>query len=204
LSKAVERVRERMALVHTAAESPLSQPPARGSFVQQLLRAADRDWTAQYDHTLRMPDPSPASANAARLMLIGSTPATEQLHEAVEAQAANIVATLNAQTPYRQDYAAPAGDAYESIARRCRAHPWRSMLHSPKTFCDRAKELHVDGVILWTIVEDTGLAWVCPPLERALRACDIEVLALTMQPWEVSPQTLETIANFVGTLRARA
>lgn len=204
LGKAVERVRERMALLQSVAESPCSQSPSRGSYVHHLLRGADRDWTVQYDPALRTQDPSPASPDAARLMLIGSVPASEQIHEAVERNNANIVATLNAQTPHRYDSTANGGDAYEIIAQRCRAHPWRSMLHAPKTFCDRAASLKADGVILWTVAEDTGLAWVCPRLERALRASGIEVLTLTMQSWEVSPETLTKIASFSRTLGARA
>jgi hypothetical protein len=204
LNKAIDRVRERMTLLLSVSQSTGTQPFARGSYVQRLLRGADRDWTEEYDRTLRVADSAPVRNDAARLMLIGSVPATEQLHEAAEASAANIVATLNSQTPYRYDGVGQARDAYEGIARRCRAHPWRAMLHSPKAFCDHALALRADGVILWTVAEDTGLAWVCPRLERALRASGIEVLTLTMQPWEVSPDTLTSIASFVGTLRSRA
>lgn len=204
LDEAIARVRDRMASMQAVAESASTQLAARGSCVQQRLRSAECDWTLQGDQALRAPDPSPSNPDAARVILIGSLPANEQLHEVVEQNAANIVATLNTQTPYRYDVMAQARDAYEHIARRCRAHPWRSMMQSPHTFCDRAAAVKADGAILWTLAEDTGLAWVVPRLERALRASGLPVLTLTMQSWQISSGALTEIADFARTLKVRA
>jgi benzoyl-CoA reductase/2-hydroxyglutaryl-CoA dehydratase subunit BcrC/BadD/HgdB len=204
LNDAMQRVRERMALSLAATRTTLVAPPARGSFVQQTMRAAERDWSIDFDHTLRAQDPSPVASDATRLMLIGSVPAAEDLHEIAEQSGANIVATLNTQTPYGYDSTSNKSDPYRTIARRCRAHPWRSIMQSPNMIRERLKEASIDGVILWTVAEDTGLAWVCPPLERALRAGGTEVLTLTMQPWAVPPSTLDAVQSFIRTLRARA
>lgn len=203
LPRAIERVRERTELIASAAESTLWQPPARGSFTQRLIRAADRDWSERFDATLRaVHDPSPASREATRLMLIGSTPGDERLHEAAESAGANIVATLNSATPHRIDDATNEGDAFEQIARRCRAHSWRERLKSPDDFCERAIELGVAGVILWTVTEDASLAWAAPRIERALQARGIAVLPLVMQPWNISAGTLNAIAVFAAKARA--
>jgi hypothetical protein len=205
LTRAIQRVHERTQLLAAAVESTLAPPPARGSFTQGLMRAADRDWSEPFDQTLRAAqDPSPVQIDATRLMLIGSTPPDERLHEAVERSGANIVATLNPATPHRLDSRANEGNAFDQIARRCRAHSWRAQLQSPEGFCDRASELRIAGVILWTVTEDAGLAWACPRIERALQARGISVLPLTMQRWNASTQTLDAIAAFAAKMRSNA
>ncbi len=205
LPRAVERVRARAQLLAAVAESTLAPQLARGSFTQRLVRTADRDWSETFDPTLRAAkDPTPASPDATRLMLIGSTPADERLHEAAERAGANIVATLNEATPQRIDAAAITGDAFEEIARRCRAHSWRAMLQSPNDFCDRAMALGVAGVILWTVTEDAALAWAAPRIERALHARGIAVLPLVMQPWNVAAHTLDAVAAFAAEVRSKA
>lgn len=203
LPGAIERVRERFDLLVSAAESTLASQPTRGSFAQGLVRAADRDWSERGDAMLRATqDPSPAPHEAPRLMLIGSAPADERLHEAAERAGANIVATLTEATPRRVDRATIQSDAYEQIARRCRAHSWREALQAPHVFADRATALGVSGVILWTVKEDAGLAWAAPRIERALRARGLAVLALAMQPWNVAADALDAIAAFSAQLRS--
>ena len=205
LMPSVERVRDRSGLLMATANSTIAKPAARGSFTQRMLRAADRDWSFDFDQTLSTArDATAAGADATPLMMIGSTPADEQLHESAERAGGNIIVTLNAATPYRIDRTVQQGDAFEQIARRCRAHPWRQMLQSPQDFCARARELRVAGVILWVVAEDTGLAWVYPRLERALREHAIPVLPLTMQKWNVPAETLDAVAGFASTLRTRA
>lgn len=203
LPQAIERVRERSELLAAAAESTLATQPARGSFTQRLVRLADRDWSQSFDATLRtIRDPAPASSEATRLLLIGSTPGDERLHEAAESAGANIVATLNASTPHRVEGCTTTSDPFEQIARRCRAHSWRQKLQAPEDYCDRAIELRVAGVILWTVTEDASLAWAAPRIERALRARGIAVLPLAMQPWNVSAGALDAIAAFAAKLRS--
>jgi hypothetical protein len=204
LMPSVERVRERSGLLMATVDSTTAKAAARGSFTQRMLRAADRDWSFDFDQTLRSAqDSTPLRPDAMPLMLIGSTPADEQLHESAERAGGNIVATLNAATPYQINETTTQGDAFEQIARRCRAHPWRQMLQSPQDFCARARELRVAGVILWVVAEDTGLAWVYPRLERALREHAIPVLPMTMQKWNVPAETLDAVASFASTLRTR-
>lgn len=204
LTRAIQRVHERTELLAAAIASTLEQPPARGSFTQGLARAADRDWSARFDQTLRARDPSPARADSRRLMLIGTTPPDESMHEAAERGGANIVVTVNAATPQLSPHGASDGDAFEQIARRCRAYSWRGQLQSPEAFADHATELRVAGVILWIVTEDAGLAWAGPRIERALHARGVSVLPLTMQQWNVSAETLDAIAAFAATLRSRA
>lgn len=205
LPRAIERVRERSQLLASASAITLAPQPARGSFTQHLLRTAERDWSEAYDSTLRAAqDPTPAPIDATRLILIGSAPPDERLHEAAEREGANIVATLNEATPHRADSSANSGDVFEQIARRCRAHTWRATLHSPEDFCDRATDLGVAGVILWTVSEDAALAWAAPRIERALHARGIAVLPLLMQPWNVAAEALDAVAAFAAKVRSKA
>jgi hypothetical protein len=205
LMRSVERVRERNELLMATADATIRKPAARGSFTQQMLRDADRDWSADFDRTLRNShDSAPPRADATALMLFGSTPADEQLHESAERAGANIIATLNPSAPYRIDEPTMEGDAFDQIARRCRAHPWRNMLQSPEVFVAKAVKSGVAGVILWVVAEDTGLAWVYPRVERALRERGIPVLPLTMQKWNVPRETLDAIASFASTVRTQS
>jgi hypothetical protein len=205
LPSAIQRVTERTDLLIEALQSTQSWRPARGSFIQRRLQAAYGDWSPGFDQTLEdSQDPLPARTDATPLMLIGSAPGDERLHEAAERAGANIIATLNASTPYRTSAAESNNDAFQQIAHRCRAHPWRSMLQSPETFCARATDLQVAGVILWILAEDTGLSWVNPRLERALREHGIPVLSLTMQQWNVPATTLEAIVEFANSVRVQA
>jgi hypothetical protein len=202
LDRGIKRVRARRGLLADTSLSTRAEPFARGSFTQRMLRTADSDWSYDFDEVLqRSPDPLPAARDATPLLLIGSTPADERLHETAERAGANILETLNAATPYPVARTTYANDPFEQIARRCRAHPWRSMLQAPAAFCDRALELRVAGVILWVLAEDTGLAWAYPRLARALRDRGIPVLGLAMQTWDVQDTTLDAIADFAGTVR---
>lgn len=203
LPRAIQRVHERLELLHSVSDSTLAQSPARGSFSHGLLRAADRDWSESFDRSLRTQDSAPAHADAIRLMLIGSTPGDERLHEAAERVGGNIVATATAAAPQRSAAVANGTDAFEQIARRCHAHSWRKLLQNPDAFCERALEARIAGVILWIVTEDAGLAWASPRIERALRARSVPVLSLTMQPWSPTAQTLAAIAQFTAELRSR-
>ena len=205
LPSAIQRVTVRTDLLIEALQSTQSGRPARGSFIQRRVQAAYGDWSPGFDQTLEdSQDPLPARTDATPLMLIGSAPGDERLHEAAERAGANIIATLNASTPYCTSAAENNSDAFEQIAHRCRAHPWRSMLQSPETFCARATELQVAGVILWVLAEDTGLSWVNPRLERALREHGIPVLSLTMQQWNTPAATLDAIVEFANSVRVQA
>jgi 2-hydroxyglutaryl-CoA dehydratase, D-component len=203
LPSAIQRLDERTDLLMAALQSTQSQRPARGSFVQRRVRAAYDDWSQGFDQTLQdSRDPLPAQIDAARLMLIGSAPGDERLHEAAEHAGANIVTTLNASTPFRSSTSANSSDPFEQIAHRCHSHPWRAMLQSPETFCKRAEASQVAGAILWILAEDTGLSWVYPRLERALREQGLPVLALTMQQWNVPTATLDAVADFASKIKA--
>ena len=204
LPRAMQRVHERAELLICVRDSTLAQSPARGSFAHGLLRAADRDWSEAFDRSLRKQDSSPAHGDAIRLMLIGSSPADESLHETAERRGGNIVATATAATPQHTGSVASGTDAFEQIARRCRAHSWRKLLQNPEAFCERAAETRVAGVILWIVTEDAGLAWASPRIERALRTRGVPVLSLTMQPWSPTAQSLNAIAQFTDELRAQA
>jgi hypothetical protein len=205
LEGAIARVQQRTDLLITALNSTRAGQPARGSFVGRRLRAAERDWSLQFDQTLRDPqDPLPVRRDATRLMMIGSTPGDERLHEAAERTGANIIGTLNAFTPHEIEAGADTADPFEQVARRCRAHPWRRMLQSPAAFCSRAIESKVAGVILWVLAEDTGLSWVYPRLERVLREHSIPVLPLTMQQWNVSAETVGAVVDFASKVSAPA
>ena len=204
LEDAIRRVRKRSELLTDALASTNSQRPARGSFIQRRIQAASIDWSLPFDQTLTdSQDPIPAPSDSTRLMMIGSTPGDERLHEAAERAGGNIVETLNASTPWTY-HGNSASDLFEQIATRYQAHPWRAMLQSPATFCERAKELQIAGVILWVLAEDTNLAWVYPRLERALRERDIQVLSLTMQKWDAPAEALDAISSFARSVGARA
>lgn len=207
LAPAIQKVQLRIALSASLASRTLARPAACGSIVHRALRIARCDWSAEVDDDLRRAvDASPPDPESPRLMLIGSAPPDERMHEAVEERGANIVSNLNVASILSVATPATNQDPFELIALRCRGaiRVWRDQIQAPESFCARALELDIAGAILWTIAEDTGLAWAIPRVQRALRERGIPVLCLSMQRWNVEAATLEAIAAFASELRPHA
>jgi hypothetical protein len=204
LPRAIDQVRRRFHLLNRLAEQrAMDQIP--GAFAHRVLRAAESAWTPEFDERFEQwLDSLQATTAYRRLVLIGSEPADEQLHEASEAAGATFIAEINEAS--HVDHVAHAhDDPLSAIATRChrRVHDAEALLRSADALTSRLRSLRADGAVLWLQASDTGLAWEVPRIEHALRAEGCTVLKLVLQGAHADAATLERLAYFSRTLEVR-
>lgn len=150
-----------------------------------------------------------AETGRARILLAGSMPVDERLHEAVEISGASIVAESHALAPgcFGPEFV----PADEPIRLALAAHLHRHSV-APRAFIDRAehvlaraRQARADAVILWLTREDEALSWSVPALRRALEAAGFPVLLLPVARWRADDGALDAITDFArGAFRASA
>jgi hypothetical protein len=176
-----------------------------GTLAHRVLRAAESQWTAEFDAALeRWLDSCRSTASYRRLLLVGSEPADAQLHETAEAAGASFIAEIN--EAVHVDHVAHAHeDPLLWIAARChhRMHDAQAVLRSADLLTTRVRTLQADGAVLWLAASDTGLAWEAPRIERTLRSAGRPVLKLVLQGADCDAATLERVAHFAGTLEVQ-
>ncbi len=171
-----------------------------GSLAHRVLRAAACRWTVELDDALeRWLDSLVPGPVQRRLVLVGSEPIDEHLHETVEAAGASIIAEINEASTIEH---APLshGDVLTQIAARChrRMHEARAALGDSDQLTARVRALRPDGAILWLLASDTGLAWEVPRIEQALRNAGCPVLKLVVQGADHDASTLARLASFAA------
>ena len=170
-----------------------------GPLYERLGRAAL--WTNPCEWIDRVQVPE-APAAAVRVLLAGSMPPDERLHEAVEAAGGSIVAEAH---PLASGRLGPVLDGAGAEPVRALALHLRAASISPRAFLDRgawvvarAHAARATAVVIWLTREDEGFAWMAPTLERALAAAGLPVLLLAARRWQADDDTAERIAEFVG------
>lgn len=179
---------------------------ANGPLYERLGRAALWANPCDWVDALRLPE---STAAATRLLLAGSTPPDERLHEAAEAAGASIVSEANALAlgrlgPELDAASARAANDERGGLVRALARHLRAASIAPRAFFDRgawivgrARAARAAGVVVWLAREDEALAWTAPALERALAAAGVPVLMLTARRWQADDDTPVRIAEFV-------
>lgn len=216
LSAAIKRVDTRQALLSELAQLRMKDEAPLGSVAYRIVRSARADWSEEFDGSLREWLASPATvAPRKRVLLIGSVSSDDQVHNAVEADGTVVVGEISeaastASIPLnaaRADHSncSSASDPVGDIARRCyeQTNAVSTLLQSPADIVNAAGALRADGVIVWMLATDTGLAWQAPRIERALHEASLPTLMLTSQPQTLSAESLTQIAAFRHALEAR-
>jgi hypothetical protein len=148
----------------------------------------------------------PAERDRPRVLLTGSTPPDDRLHEVVEAAGATVVAEVHALAAARLGPEVdPDGEAQAlTIARQI-----REASVAPRAFFDRAGRLlerakaeAADAVLIWLTREEEGLAWTLPAQIRALMTAGIPVLAVSSSRWQLDDSTAERITGFLSEVSA--
>lgn len=179
---------------------------ANGPLHEQLFRAALWTDPCHWLDAVVIPDATPATQ---RILLAGSVPPDERLHDAVEATGASVVAEAHAFASDRLGPEleigdrGPAGDLAFHLCRHSIA---------PRAFIDRAAWLmtrfqaaRADAVVLWLAREDEALAWPVPAQQHALEVAGVPALLLAAARWQVDDDTPQKIADFIaGAARASA
>jgi benzoyl-CoA reductase/2-hydroxyglutaryl-CoA dehydratase subunit BcrC/BadD/HgdB len=214
LNAAIERVAARERLLGELAKLRLADDVPLGSTAYQIVRGARADWSEKFDRSLQAWLASPETvAPRMRVMLVGSVPSNEHVHAAIEVDGAVVVGEINdASTVFASAPTAAGsattqrdGDPLVSVARRCyeQTNAISTLLQSPAELVEAARATRADGVIVWMLSTDTGLAWEAPRMERALREAAVPTLMLTSQPQTLNADALAQIAQFRRALEAR-
>lgn len=201
LPQAIAQVERRRDLIERLDERRTAGA-VRGSFAHRVRRALECRWTEDFDRAFEewLDTLRPTSVQR-RLVLVGSEPSDEQLHEAMEAAGASVVGEINEASFL--DAAMPNhDDPLVAIAVRSHrlVHDARSNLCDSRSLAERLRALQADAAVLWLLATDTGLAWEAPRIERALRDAGCAVLELVLQRAEPDAEALSRIERFARTL----
>lgn len=205
LGAAIERVATRQALLSELAKLRAQDVTPPGSVAHRIVRAARADWSDEFDRSMQQWLASPAAVQPLkRVLLVGSVPSDDHVHAAIEVDGTVVVGEINEACSIAP-IPTHAGNSVAVIARRCyeQTRAISALLQSPGDIVKAARALRADGVVVWMLATDTGLAWEAPRMERALREASLPTLMLTSQPPTLSAQALTEIAHFRRTLEAR-
>lgn len=203
LPRAITQAQRRSHLLNRLAEQR-ARGHIPGTLAHRVMRAAESAWTNEFDNLFeRWLDSSWPTTAYRRLILIGSEPADEHLHEAVETAGATFIAEINEAS--QVDHAAHHEDPLVAVAVRChrRVHDAQAPLRNADSLTSRLRALQAHGAVLWLQTSDTGLAWEAPRIEHTLRAAGCPVLKLVLQKADVDSTALERLADFARTLGVR-
>ena len=207
LPSAFERanaIRRRIALLERSRA-------ANGPLHERLGRAALWSDPCAWIESLHLPDAPPATT---RLLLAGSMPPDERVHDAAEAAGASIVAETHALALGRLGPEVHPASSRTSAGRidepvRALAKHLRAASVAPRAFLDRgawiverARGARADGVVLWLTREDEALAWAAPVQRHALEAAGMPVLMLAARRWQADDDTPERLAEFIRRCRS--
>lgn len=135
-----------------------------------------------------------------RVLLAGSAPPDERLHDAVARAGGEVVAQLHGYAPARigERIDPASADVIGAVADAVRASS------GPRSFVDPARSLtraldasRADAIVLWLTREDEALAWHVPALRSASAASGKPSLQLTARRWDGSDGALAEIESFV-------
>lgn len=135
-----------------------------------------------------------------RVLLAGSAPPDERLHDAVARAGGDVVSETHgygyARLGPRLD--ADADDPLAEVARNFH------QAAGPRSFADPAQRMdaalsaaRADAVVLWLTREDEALAWHVPGLRRVAAERGVPLLALTARTWNADDGALTEIERFV-------
>jgi hypothetical protein len=177
------------------------QRAADGVFFERLARAALWSDPTQWIDTV----PVPAATDACRVLLAGSVPPDERLHQAVEGAGASVVAETHVHALGRlgRPLAATETSPARHVARQLLATATgpRAFLDRARWIVDQAREARAAAVILWLTREDEGLAWHVPAMRQALAAANLPALVLPAASWRADdgvPERIEAFCREVG------
>jgi len=143
----------------------------------------------------------PQATPRLRVLLTGSAPPDERLHDAVSLAGGDVVGETHGYGLHRLGAPIDAAidDPLAAIASR---------LHEgggPRSFADPAVALssalesaRPDVVVLWLTREDEAIAWQVPALRRVLAERGMPMLELTTRSWAADDGALAEIETFVA------
>ncbi len=143
-------------------------------------------------------DPPP---HGRAVVLVGSAPPDDSLHEAVEGAGWTVVEELYDRSMYRMGglVSPEASDPASAVV-----HQWLERESGKRGFADPAGAIDatlrgrkIDAAVLWSMREDEALAWRVPAQRAALAALGVPTLVLTARSWHVDDGVAGEIESFL-------
>lgn len=193
LSKAIGVVNRRRAIFASLLRGRING----GGFYERIARAS---LFADLDSEIgaaSLPEEKPLG----KVVLIGTPPPDERLHEAVEATGWTVAMEIHDRSLRRLGPVVTDddGDPAAAIGRHAHAHA-----PGPRSFADRSPVLleevgrtRARAAILWVTEEDEVLAWRVPALKAALENARCPALIMTGRAWNAADGAAEEIKRFI-------
>ena len=175
-----------------------------GQWAERIGRLADTYEAAEFDQALQQWMQMPlGDGQGPRLLLAGSAPPDDRLHEAVETGGGRVVDEFGDHAIDRLGDDIAIEDPLSAIAAHYAELPTgsRSFRNWPESLRERAHSSQVHGVILWAIEEDVSLVWSVPGTRDTLAAAGIPLLELTRRRWDAKDDTAALIRSFTAQLK---
>lgn len=143
---------------------------------------------------------SNGAAARPRVLLAGSFPPDQRLHDAIESSGASVVGEAHAHGLLRLGAPLePGGESpFLALARHLRATSAapRSVFDRAQWIVAKARQARAAAVVLWLTREEESLAWHVPAQRAALQSAGIPCLALTARRWSADDGVLDEITTF--------
>jgi hypothetical protein len=142
------------------------------------------------------------AASATRVLLAGSMPPDDRIHQAVDAAGASVIAESHALASVRRvieiDVDSGSEPVERSLARylRCASVAPRAFFSRAAWIVERATAVRASAVVIWLTREDEAHAWTAPAEQRALEAAGVPTLLLPAARWQADDGALERIDEF--------
>lgn len=146
-------------------------------------------------------EPSPPAER--RVLLAGSVPPDERIHQTVEASGFSITGEAHDLSLLRHGPAVSiSGDPAEAIGRQTQALPIgaRSFANRGPIVVEAAARARAQAVILWYVEEDEAQVWQIPSQTQALAREGVPALVLTRRSWSRDDGTTEQVQAFLKDL----
>lgn len=133
--------------------------------------------------------------------LVGSAPADESLHRAVEGVGWTVVEEFYDRSLLRlgEPVDPTSGDAVAAVVGQWLAHQSgkRAFKDTAGQIASRLRARQVGAAVLWYAREDEALAWRVPAQRAALAAAEIPTLVMTARRWDMGDGVAAEIAGFL-------
>lgn len=139
-----------------------------------------------------------------RVLLAGTAPPDERIHEAIEATAWRVSGEAHERSLDRLGPPIePGGDPFEAVGRNATLSRFnaRSFADPAGALVDAARRAKADAVILWLVEQEESIVWHIPPQIAAMAKAGIPMLVLTRRRWDGNDDVAAEIAAWLAGVR---
>jgi hypothetical protein len=170
---------------------------SNGPLYERLSRAALWSDPTRWLDDVELPA---ADSGAPRILLAGSMPPDDRIHQAVESAGASVIAEAHMLAAVRlgAELKLDVEPVERTLARHLRfaSIAPRAFFNRSDWIVERARAVRAGAVVIWLTREDEALTWTAPSEQRALQAAGFPTLMLPAGHWQADDGAVERIAEF--------